>query len=173
MNNAISSVHTLYNDHRSWLHNWLRKKIGNSWDAADLVQDTFVKVLLKEERREDWQLLREPRAYLTTIAHGLMVNSLRRKDLERAYLEALAHMPESAHPSPEASAIVLETLHEIDAMLDGLPTKVRTAFLLLQLEGLRHADIAQRLGVSVSSVRQYLAKAIQHCVLYQSSASHA
>lgn len=167
MNHTQPSVHTLYSDHRSWLHNWLRKKMGNSWDAADLVQDTFVKVLLKEERQDNWQLLREPRAYLTTIAHGLMVNSLRRKDLERAYLEALAQLPESEHPSPEDRAIVLETLHEIDAMLDGLPTKVRAAFLLLQLEGLRHAEIAQRLGVSVSSVRQYLAKAIQHCVLHQ------
>lgn len=163
MSNGLEHMHTLYNDHRSWLHNWLRKKLGNTWDAADLVQDTFVKVLLKEE----WRLVREPRAYLTTIAHGLMVNSLRRKDLERAYLEAIAHLPENEYPSPETRAIVLETLQEIDAMLDGLPAKVRTAFLLLQLEGLRHTEIAQRLGVSVSSVRQYLAKAIQHCVLHQ------
>ena len=38
------------------------------------------------------------------------------------------------------------------------------AFLLAQLEGLRHAEIADRMQVSVSSVRQYLARAMQHCL---------
>jgi len=153
----------LYVDHRSWLQGWLASKLGNAWDAADLTQDTFMRVLLKE----DWSSIREPRAYLTTIAHGLMVNSLRRKDLERAYLEALAHLPENTCPSPETRAIQLEALFSIDEILDGLAPKVRRAFLLLQLEGLRHADIAERLEVSVSSVRQYIAKAIHHCVLRQ------
>lgn len=155
------AVHTLYNDHQGWLHSWLRNRLGNTWDAADLVHDTFVKVLLKEERT----VIREPRAYLTTIAHGLMVNSLRRKDLERAYLDAIAHLPEDEYPSPETRTLVLETLIDIDTMLEGLAPKVRRAFLLLQLEGLRHGEIADRLKVSISSVRQYIAKAIQHCVL--------
>lgn len=155
------AVDRLYKDHQSWLHTWLRRKIGNSWDASDLVQDTFLKVLLKDDR----EVIREPRAYLTHIAHGLMVNRLRRKDLERAYLQALATLPEAEYPSPENRALALEALQEIDALLDGLQPQVRRAFLLLQLEGLRHAEIAERLGVSVSSVRQYLAKAIQHCAL--------
>src|SRR5690606_604318 len=155
------AVHTLYNDHQSWLHSWLRNRLGNTWDAADLVHDTFVQVLLKEE----WTVIREPRAYLATIAHGLMVNSLRRKDLERAYLDAIAHLPEDEYTSPATRTLVLEALIDIDTMLEGLAPKVRRAFLLLQLEGLRHGEIADRLKVSISSVRQYIAKAIQHCVL--------
>ena len=42
-----------------------------------------------------------------------------RKALERAYLEALANAPAQDVPSPESHFMVLETLHEIDAMLDG------------------------------------------------------
>ena len=38
-------------------------------------------------------------------------------------------------------------------MLDGLGPKVKQAFLLSQLEGLGYADIAVRLGVSISSVK--------------------
>lgn len=155
------AVGTLYKEHQPWLLQWLRRRLGCSDNAADLTQDTFVKLLLKLE----WEPLREPRAYLRTVAHGLLVNSLKRKDLERAYLQALASLPEAESPSPETRAIALETLFEIDALLDGLPVNVRRAFLLVQLEGLAHADIAERLGVSVSSVRQYIAKAMQHCVL--------
>nr|WP_320167387.1 sigma-70 family RNA polymerase sigma factor [uncultured Methylophaga sp.] len=139
---------------------WLRKKIGCSFDAADLMQDTFSKILQKD----DLGSIKEPRAYLTTVAHGLMVNHVRRKDIERAYLDALENMPEVDVPSPESLNIMVETLAKIDEMLDGLPERVRSAFLWCQLEGLSHAEIASRLSVSVSSVRQYIAKALLHCL---------
>ncbi|MNT22513.1 putative RNA polymerase sigma factor FecI [compost metagenome] len=51
-------------------------------------------------------------------------------------------------------------------MLDGLGPKIKQAFLLSQLEGLGYAEIAQRLGVSVSSVKKYMAKAAEHCLLF-------
>ena len=61
---------------------------------------------------------------------------------------------------------MLETLLQLDAMLDGLGLKVRQAFLFAQLEGLSYAEIAQRLDVSVSSVTKYIAKATEHCLLF-------
>ena len=49
-------------------------------------------------------------------------------------------------------------------LLDGLPARARAAFLLSQLEGLAYADIAQRLGVSVSMVKKYMLQAMAHCM---------
>ena len=43
------SLHSLYRDHHSWLQNWLRRQLGNTWDAADLSQDTFIKVLASSQ----------------------------------------------------------------------------------------------------------------------------
>ncbi|MNU05701.1 putative RNA polymerase sigma factor FecI [compost metagenome] len=51
----------------------------------------------------------------------------------------------------------------MDALLDGLPPKVRTAFLLSRLDGLGYKEIAAQLGVSLRSVESYMAKAIRHC----------
>lgn len=45
------AVHTLYSTHHGWLHNWLRAKLGNSFDAADLAQDTFIRVLRHRLKR--------------------------------------------------------------------------------------------------------------------------
>lgn len=154
-------VAELYGQHHGWLQGWLRKKTGCPHNAADLAHDTFVRLMNARNAAE----LKEPRAYLTTVAHGLMVNYFRRQAIERAYLDALAHQAEACAPSPEARALVIEALLAIDTMLDRLPAKVRRAFLLSQLEGLSHAEIASQLGVSVSSVRQYLVKAVQHCLL--------
>jgi len=108
--------------------------------------------------------VREPRAWLTTIAHGLVVDHVRRRTLERACLEAIAALPEPQAPSPEEQMLLVESLVRIDAMLDGLPSKARSAFLLSRLDGLGYAEIAQRLDVSLSSVEKYMATAIRHCL---------
>nr|WP_315244782.1 sigma-70 family RNA polymerase sigma factor [uncultured Albidiferax sp.] len=155
------SIETLYGDHHGWLQGWLRRKLGNPCDAADLAQDTFVRVLSK---REAPQVL-EPRAYLGTIAKGLVADFFRRQSLERAYLDVLASLPAAHLPSAETQAILLEALTAIDAMLDGLPPLVRQAFLLSQLDGMAYADIATQLGISVRTVNNYMAKAIAHCYL--------
>lgn len=133
--------------------------MGNQFDAADLAQDTFMRVLLSG----DVDKLHEPRAFLTTVASGLVSNFYRRKKLEQAYLDALMQLPEAVMPSPEVKAMMLETLVEIDGLLEGLSYNVRKAFLLSQLDGLSQAEIALELGVSISTVKRYIVQAIQQC----------
>lgn len=98
-----------------------------------------------------------------------MIDQWRRLRIERAYLESIAHLPEPQTPSLESRALILETLMQIDAMLDRMPDKVRQAFVMSQFEGLGYAQIAERLEVSVSSVQKYMIRAIQACyqVLYE------
>lgn len=150
----------LYLDHHGWLQGWLRRKLGCSHQAADLTQDTFLRVLSRIER----PALREPRAYLATIAHGLLVNHWRRLEVERAYLETLALQPEAQAPAAEERALLLEALYELDALLDRLNPKARSAFLLAQLDGLGYREIATRLGVSERMVKKYMAQAMLHCL---------
>lgn len=154
-------VHRLYVDHQGWLNGWLRRQLGCSQKAADLAQDTFVRVLTKDQGLE---AIREPRAFLHTVARGLLINHWRRKQIEQAYLDALAMQPESFAPSPESQAQVVETLLQVDAMLARLPDKVRRAFLLSQLQGLTYAAIAVELGVSERMVKKYMAQAMLHCL---------
>ncbi|MBD9504727.1 sigma-70 family RNA polymerase sigma factor [Pseudomonas sp. PDM17] len=152
-------VQSLYSDHHGWLHNWLRGRLGNAADAADLAQDTFLRVLLRPERVE----LHTPRAFLRTVARGLVIDHWRRQELERAYLDSIAHLPEAQVPSAEDRHTILQLLENIARLLDGLKPKVRSAFLLAQCEGMPHARIAEVLGVSVRSVERYIAEALFHC----------
>ena len=150
----------LYSDHHSWLHGWLRKKLGCSQRAADLAHDAFIRVLTLAEP----QHLKEPRAFLTTTATRLLIDGARRRKLEHAYLEALAvNTDESATPSPEAIHTALQALEKIVQMLEGLPAKPREAFLLNRLDGLTYNEIAKVLGVSASMVKQYMASVLVHC----------
>jgi RNA polymerase sigma-70 factor (ECF subfamily) len=168
MNQALSPPHHevagLYREHHGWLHGWLWRKLGNAFEAADLAQDTFMR-LLCSPAHPDAGPLHEPRAYLATVARRLLLNHLRRQSLEAAYLQALQALPQAHQPSPEQRVLTLEALQEVDAMLDGLPPKVRTVFVLAQVEGLSYADIAAELGIGLRSVKRYMAQAMAECIL--------
>lgn len=155
---SADPVHALYREHRAWLQTWLRRRLGDGHTAADLTQDTFVRVITGGQA----QAIEEPRAYLTTLAQRVLYNFWRRRELERAWLDALAAQPEELAPSPETYALVREAVETLDRWLDGLPPKVREAFLLRRLEGLAHAEIAQRMGVSVRTVERHIKQAIVH-----------
>ncbi|MBM3071514.1 sigma-70 family RNA polymerase sigma factor [Enterobacter sp. RHBSTW-00994] len=160
---AAFTLESLYGAHHGWLKTWLTRKLQSAFDADDIAQDTFLRVMSSETL----STIRDPRSFLCTIAKRVMVDLFRRHALEKAYLEMLGNLPEALAPSPEERESQLETLQLIDTMLDGLSGKTREAFLLSQLEGLTYSDIAQRLGVSVSSVKKYVARAIEHCLLFR------
>jgi len=155
-----SEVAVLYADHHGWLQGWLRRKLGNASDAADLAQDTFVRLLAARQP----EVIVQPRAYLTRIAQNILVNWYQRQALERAYLDALAAMPEALAPSPEERLLILQTLHEIDAMLDALKPPARRAFLLSQIDGMKYEDIARELGVSLVTVKRYMQQGFRGCL---------
>jgi RNA polymerase sigma factor (sigma-70 family) len=155
------ALRLLYNEHNGWLKGWLCARTGNSSDAADLAQDTFVRLLLSRHADQ----VREPRTYLSTIARALMVDKFRRRAIEQAYLEALALRPESVEISPETRLAILQTLEVIDTMLDGLGERTRKIFLTVQLEGLSYIATSERFGVSVTTVKKHMIRAMTHCLL--------
>lgn len=154
-------VQSLYTEHHGWLQAWLGRKLGNACDAADLAHDTFVRLL---SRQGHSYFGHEPRALLTHIAKGLVVDRWRRQDVERAYLEAIAHLPEPEVPSPETRWLILETLYRIDAMLREMPARVRQVFLLSQLDGLTYAQIAEQLQVSLITIKRDMRTAFLACL---------
>ncbi|WP_110946688.1 sigma-70 family RNA polymerase sigma factor [Pseudomonas bohemica] len=156
-----ANLRTLYSDHHGWLNGWLRSKLGNAADAADLAQDTFVRLLNRSALPE----LKAPRGFLRTVARGLVIDHWRREELERAYLEALSQLPEHETPSPESRELVFELLESIARMLDGLKPTVRRAFLLAQCEGMPYKQIADHMGISLRSVERHVADALYHCYL--------
>lgn len=158
---AASPIEALYTDHHPWLLSWLRRRLGDAGDAADLAHDTFVRLMASARGAAVGD---EPRAFLTHVAKGLVIDLWRRRDLERAYLEALAHLPEAHAPSLEAQWQVIEALLQIDRLLAGLAPATRQVFLLAQLDGLTLAQISAQMAMPVITVRRHIHKALVACM---------
>lgn len=154
-------VEALYVAHHGWLCSLLRRRLGHAADAADLAQDIFIRLL---RRAHPLHTLREPRAYLSTIANGLAASHQRRQALEAAWQQTLAVLPEAQAISPEQRLQILQTLQLLDEALDTLPPRVRQAFLMAQLDGLKQRDIAEALGLSVPTIKKYMQRAWLACL---------
>jgi len=155
------SVADLYTSHHGWLRSWLHRKLGHADDAADIAQDAFMRVMLKPRAFDGFD---GARAYLSTVARGLCIDLWRRREVESAWLAALAARPELQAPSAEHRVSVIEALCEIDAMLARLPSKVAQAFVLAMACEMTDREVAAELGVSDRMVRKYVAQALVACV---------
>ncbi|MBF8700550.1 sigma-70 family RNA polymerase sigma factor [Pseudomonas putida] len=156
-----SALHQLYSENNGWLKSWLRTRLGNASDASDLAHDTFLRVMTARNQAP----IREPRSYLSAIARALLIDKVRRRAIEQAYLQALALRPEPVDVSPEVRLSILEMLVSVDALLDELGPRTRDIFLAVQLEGLTYAAVAERFDVSVTTVKNHLIRAMTHCLL--------
>lgn len=158
---SADTLDALYQGHHGWLLNWLRRRLHCPHNAADLAQDTFVRVL----STGPYVVPREPRAFLATVARRLIIDNSRRKRLEKAYLDELqlwaAHLDQA--PSAEQIFEAVRVLEGIDRALSRMLTRVREAFILRHMEGLNQTQIATRLGVSLRTVQLDLVLALEAC----------
>lgn len=153
-------INTLYRHHHSWLYQWLKRRLNHSEDAADLAHDTFIRIL----KRKDQLYFDQPRALLTTVAKGLLINWYQRKSIEKAYLEALASRAEYDEITPEQKLSAIESLCLINQLLNQLPERQQRVFIWSQLEGLTQQEIATRLNISTRTVMRDLVAVLAQCL---------
>ncbi|KAB0518130.1 MULTISPECIES: sigma-70 family RNA polymerase sigma factor [Pseudomonas] len=160
-----AAVQYIYEQHHSWLRGWLKGKLHNACDAADVAHDTFVRIL---GGRHAAQIV-EPRDYLATIARGLVIDRYRRNAIEQAYKQTLAERPEAITISEEDKAIIIETLVAVDKALSALGERARRIFMLSQVEGLTYQQIADQLQVSLTTVKKHMIRVLTECSLIMAS----
>jgi RNA polymerase sigma-70 factor (ECF subfamily) len=153
----VYAYEQLYLDHHGWLVGLLRRRLNNAADAVDLAHDAFLRLLVRPREFDSFE---GARAYLSTMARGLCADLWRRREVEQAYLEALAAQPEGHAPSSEQQAAITETLLEIDAVLARLPEKAARAFVMAMVLEMTDREVAAELGVSDRMVRKYVARAM-------------
>ncbi|MBO3750523.1 SigE family RNA polymerase sigma factor [Streptosporangiaceae bacterium NEAU-GS5] len=119
---------------------------GNPHDAADLVQESLVRV------RASWSRVRrkhDPEAYVRTTMTRLRVNTWRLRHRERL------------EPSPPEQPIFDSAYDDsVWRALATLPARQRAVLILRYYEGLPDAEIAEIMGISRGTVRSQAARAL-------------
>jgi RNA polymerase sigma-70 factor (ECF subfamily) len=145
---------------RPALLKYFRRKCGNPAEAEDLTQEVLVRSLAHAR----WGSLEEAKAYIFRSAVNCWHDRLRRRVRQGTPLDIDTHPAgfPNEEITPERVLSVEQELHLVVAALMELGERTRDVFMLVRLENLKQAQIAELLGISVSSVEKHLAKAIAH-----------
>ncbi len=145
---------------RPSLVKYFKRKTGNAVEAEDLAQDVLVRALA----HADWKSAEQAKGYIFRAAVNRWRDRHRRLKThgtnvgwDERYEKELG-----VEKGPECVLIVREELSQIAQVLDGLNVRSRTVLMLIKLEQMKAATVAEMLGISVSAVNKHLASAVAH-----------
>lgn len=157
-----NSVSELYKKHYEELRRFVAGRLSGG-EAADVVQDVFVRTLCLESGYE----IRQPRAFLFQVASNIVLDRLRmQQHRHETYGTAgadIGHDEPADEISPEATLAAQQRLGILREAIDELPPRCREVFLLHKFHHHSHVEIAKKCGISVNMVEKHVIKALAHC----------
>lgn len=142
------------------LQRYIHRRAGHAWDAQDLVQETYLRLL-----SADPDSIRNPEAYLFTVATNLLRQRAGGRQIGGREDGGLDEVLERLATPCEAAAGVdhevrSKRLHELMARLSP---KCRAVLVLHYRDELSYRDIADQLDISVHMVKKYIVKGLAAC----------
>ncbi|VVN90932.1 putative RNA polymerase sigma factor FecI [Pseudomonas fluorescens] len=152
----------LFLKHADTLRRYLLRKVRDPQLAADLVQESFLRLAQKpsSERIDNSQ------GYLYRTASNLLIDHIRqeaRRKTDSVPHEALAEIEDEV-AGLEAQAMAQQQRQALKQALAELPERTQQIFRLNRVESMTHAQVARHLEISDSSVQKHLAKALAHVI---------
>lgn len=159
-------VETIEKRHSRELRRFLAMRVRNaSADVPDLIQEIYLRVL----RLKDHEAIRNPQAYLYTIAsHVLHQHALRRADAPTTMdpLEIVSAMQSTTAPDPAEEVDIEQRLEALGRALENYSPRAYAVLVMYRCEGLTLKQIGERLDVSSVMARKYLMRALKYCDQY-------
>ncbi len=144
-------IEKIYTEFRDPLKAFISKRVSDRFSAEDLLHDVFLRIhnqigsLKEREKLAPW---------IYRIARNAIIDSFRK---QREFVE-----PSDDLISLEQSGIsdISEKLAPVvRGMVDKLPGKYREALLLADFKGIKQAEVAEKLGISLSAVKSRVQRA--------------
>ena len=151
-----------YHEYEWELLGFLGRRLGSRSLAADIAHDLYVKLLRSDEDPS----VRDRRAYLFTMAANLATDHIR---VEKRRGEILAEADgvvwrQAEDLTPERHVMAKAELSHMEAAIANLPERCRQVFYMSRFEGLSQLEIAQRMGIGVTTVYKDLKRVLDALV---------
>ena len=142
--------------HEPALRAWLHGRELPGLDIGDIVQETYSRLISAESVDH----IRNYKAYAFQTAHSVIASHLRRaKVVSFQNVSDMDQLGGTAREmTPEAEVIGHQELQRLATAIARLPIRVREVFVLRRIEGLAQREVAQRLGLSESTVEKHMSR---------------
>jgi RNA polymerase sigma-70 factor (family 1) len=148
----------IYKEYHLRVYQFAKKFLPGESDAEDLTADTFVKLW---DHKTDFGSLDHIRAFLHTTVKNACLDLLKHTHTKTGkHNEIFQRLTESGQREFQLEEVRAELMKLVYAEVEKLPAKMKTIFLLSYKEGLKPAEIAERLNLSVQTVSNQKTNAI-------------
>ncbi|MBL7842855.1 MAG: RNA polymerase sigma factor [Cyclobacteriaceae bacterium] len=137
------------------LYNFLYYKYGSENNPEDLMQEAFARLWANCSKVSP----EKAKSFLFTVANNQMLNDLARKKTVLNYQKEHTDVPTDV--SPHYVLEETEYMERLKQALEDLPEDQRVTFMMNRAEGLKHREIAERLGISQKAVEKRIYKAVE------------
>jgi RNA polymerase sigma factor (sigma-70 family) len=161
-----NEVMGVFMEARRSLERVMAYRVGCRHTAQDLTQELYLRVL---KLASTFPTQDDARRYLVRMAINAATDHVRVEGRRTELLAGALSLFEDHPATPEDVMVAGDQLRSIESALQELPDKCRDVLYLSHVEGLTHAEIAERLGVSRSLVEKYSVRALMHCKAHLSS----
>jgi RNA polymerase sigma-70 factor (ECF subfamily) len=158
MSQQRSALSKAFLEHRDALLRFLLRRLGSAALAEELAQETW----LRATSMEGVAAIDNPRGYLFRIAANLSIDHNRRsgQGVEVEAGDAVLQAVPDPRPSPEIEAHHRAEYARLLAVVEALPPRCREVFVMARFDGLKYAEIAERLGISRNTVISHVVHAL-------------
>jgi RNA polymerase sigma-70 factor (ECF subfamily) len=164
----VCDVATLFTEHGQTVARWVRRIGGPSVDVDDAVQEIF---LVAHRRLTDFSVEARVRAWLFRTTAAVVRNHRRRRGWRRLFRRDIAEVElPSEGPTPLEALEQSQALAATYRLLERLPEKHRVVLILHEVEGRSGEEIAEMMGVKVSTVWVWLHRARNRFLQLQTEA---
>lgn len=154
---VLQGFEKLYKDHASLIKHYVLNLCGHVQTAEDIVQETFYRAILYAQKNGGRDINRQ---WLIKTAHNLFIDYWRKDGKHNKNMslntpeeiDALDRSLSGFYPNPEDMLMIRQ-------LLNGLPVRYRTLFLLKELYGFSLKEIASIHGLSLSNVKVMMHRA--------------
>lgn len=153
---AFRQIYTLYSG-RIYLN--IRKMVKSEQDAAELLQEVFIKVWDKRELIDPEQSFR---SYLFQIAKYTVYNFIRKNNLEKQIQAYLSRHNTQLYSHVEEQLDEKQDEQWLSQTIEQLPPQRRLIYKLCKIEGKSYAEVSILLRISTSTINDHIVKATKY-----------
>ena len=156
--NNMFAFDMLFKKYSKRLYKFAYSILKSREESENIVQDVFLNLWESRNKVEKDLSVKQ---YLFTIAYNSVISIIRKKVRESQFIEYLKSMQDLNQEPVNIDLEYHELTEKLEDIVNHLPDRQKSVYLLHKVEGLKYSEIAERLNISVNTIENHMSRAFK------------
>lgn len=148
----------LYKKYCGRIYKFACSLLKSKEEAENLLQEVFLSLW---EHRFKVENNASVKSFLFTVTYNSAMSFLRKKAKDNEFFKYLKSLQEPADVPVDVELNYRELETRLEEIINGLPQRQKEIYLMHKVEGLKYAEIAERLNLSVNTIENHMVRALR------------